>query len=772
MPRPKVSFLPYFAGSVSTHPLEWLDSLALSAREIDALLAESEPVRRRVLFERALAASRGRLRALLAEPLMREALFLSKPWLHSRLEASAAAPAPPPDEVTPLERQLARHLAGACSGASSSQLQGAGLLARVDSRQAARLRARRPLRGDIVRRRRTGPAPALLRRLAAGLSSGEARWHVKPRANPTWHEDPEDSSKLLFRRVDAEGRGALCRVPRHGLVAAFLEEAAPRSRTARALVSRVRQRFPELARSDAEAFYDRLCEQGLLIGRVEPPFDEPDGLGYLLRWLSRLPAAARRPGALGDLRRARSELARLDRAPAEPWERRRARYERALARLEAHSAPCPDAWRGASPWVVDAAADWELTLGAPALAPMREAVEALLGIFDSARDRRFMLRPFYEALRAAFPGRASAPLTELYRVERDASSKERLLLDSPEHAGPLERLRALYSRANGAQVLELSPERLRELALGEEGRSPWGAGRLVLQLGEEPGSAELSLETVYASASKDLSSWRAPGAPAGRLAAATRGHYRWLRGKTGDRLAHAIYGVLDRNTHDSWFRLAHERVVELDGPPSAGARRLAARELELAFDDRCRSLALRERASGERLRPTYDGLTKPATELDPCAELLYALSVAETPCVSCSFALPLAVGAVRRLPALALGGTRLTPRGWLVPAEELVPRAEASACEELVRRERWRREKGLPRFALVYPRAGARRSGELVDFQSPYSCAHLRELASSFWPPGTELILEDASFEGRALRSRSGQRHAHELRAGFRWEHA
>lgn len=730
----------------------------------------------RSLFEAGLAKARAELAAALSDPFVREAVYLSHQGMWESLLRYLER-----GDDRKFERHISSHIARACTKTVPRGLLTAVRLGELDPASPEPVAFRRDGDGRGVFRRRTMVSLVTMRRIAAELSwQTPAFRHVVPRVNPTLREDPAEPGKLLYWRAGA-GEETLCRLPKNELIAAFLAEARPRTRTAAELLAAVGARFEELSGEQAESFYRQLCEKGLLVGTLEIPFSEIDGLAHVLGWLESLPADSRPEAALRDLREVREQLAALDAGAGEPEAVRLGRYARAMELLDRHySHPAEQPLQAFQAFVVDGLSPWRPVLGAPALARLRELWEQLVSLQADRAPRVSVKDNLYYSLRACCGGRDDASILELVdpaapgREERSAGSPRKIPAPAP-----------------------VAPSVFRELA-GQAPR-PSFDGRPALALPpaaktqpEQPGEGYFTLQFARGGAG----AWHAvmhqssPGLASGFL----RWHHLFegtgfvdaLKRLVIDAPAPTAAGekavkaapLYHHGTHTdtaSCLPSLYPYEIELNGPPSRYPveRIIPIGQLRLAVSHSSREIGLVWAAEGGRrpVMPLYDGLL--SAGVDPAMKALRMFSMfsrsGSVLGVNPRWAMQGDGEAEPRpplhAPRLELAGVSACREIWALPVDEL-REAPSDLWGRWVGFRRFRRARGLPRRVFVRGWE-ARESPLYLDFENPFLIDALAaELERDAQPREFQEMLP--APESFLLRGEGG-RYAHELVVGWTW---
>ncbi|WP_223643410.1 lantibiotic dehydratase [Corallococcus sp. EGB] len=288
-------------------------SLAAPAPELEAALG-----RDRLLL-------RERLRAVMARPEVREALFLASPSLEEHLPAWTSAPESPHGEK--LERTLVRYWQRMSARATPFGLFAGNSLGLFAPATRLRLSARETYRRHT--RLDTDYVDALMEKLAGLPALREA---LRYRPNSSLYRAAGRLRYAESRRDGGSRTHQLVGVEPTPYLEATLERAragASLSSLARALV----EADAEVSLDEATEYVDMLVESQLLVPDLAPPVTGPEPLHALLAHLESVPAMRESHRVLEHVQRALTEL---EGSPpgAEP-----ARY-RALARgLEALPSP-------------------------------------------------------------------------------------------------------------------------------------------------------------------------------------------------------------------------------------------------------------------------------------------------------------------------------------------------------------------------------------------------------------------------------------------------
>ena len=431
-------------GAGLTSPLAGDETLAA------ALAADRERVRRQ-------------LRNIVAQPEVREALFVASPSLYEALPLWLESPES--ERGLKIERSLVRYVARMCGRATPFGLFAGCTVGRVDVGGTTVLR----LSGVAAHRRHSRLDMDYLVAVCAALSADpELRQRLRYRPTSTLYRAAGRLRYVQARLVD----GARS----HHLVAvepsAHLETALQRARDG-ATVAQISAAVAVAAateESEARMFVEELIGRQLLISELDPPITGPEPIDAIVRVLDGHRAAA-------PLAAARDALAALDEtSPGADVERYRA-VATSLARL-------PVAVEVSRLFQVDLVthAD-EATLGGAVIAEVARAVELLRRM----TRRRDPLRRFREAFERRY-GSALMPLADVLdeeagigfrRSEAPAADASPLLAGLPFKQssaardvvwGDAERLlldKLLSAAGRGVRELALTDEDLERLAAAD-----------------------------------------------------------------------------------------------------------------------------------------------------------------------------------------------------------------------------------------------------------------------------------------------------------------
>lgn len=307
-------------------PLLPFDELLAWGRGLSAsgALTSSTPELEAAL-QRDRALLRERLRAVIARPEVREALFLASPSLEEHLPAWTSAPGSPHGEK--LERTLVRYWQRMAARSTPFGLFAGNSLGKLTATTQLRLPARETYRRHT--RLDTDYVDALMEQLsrlpelreALGYWPNSSLYRVAGRLR--YAESRRDGGSRTYQLVGVEPTPYL---------EATLERARAGASLA-ALVQALVDADPDVSREEATEYVDMLVEHQLLVPDLAPPVTGLEPLRELLTRLEPVPAMAGTHRVLQDVQRA---LTALDGSPpgAEP-----SRY-RALARgLETLPAP-------------------------------------------------------------------------------------------------------------------------------------------------------------------------------------------------------------------------------------------------------------------------------------------------------------------------------------------------------------------------------------------------------------------------------------------------
>lgn len=291
----------------------WPGGLAMKWQRLAEALVAAR-ARAKVEFEAALGRSAGKLRELLSDEFLQDSLYFSS---QGQAVAAASYAAGETSQkrakyARQLERGLTEHLVRGSFNTTPRELMAGVGLAQYEPGGAALAH------GQSVpfERRRAYLSRPVLERLARVCSS--VPWRaVVPRANPTLSVS---EGKLRFWAAPPDGGAErLLGLPADDLILRFVEACGPRELTAEQVVNLVyEKKGGALAREELEGFYLKLCKAGVLIGHLEIPYEEHDGLAFLSSWLERqLPCEER-----ARLLRIQEELALIADPQVSPREKR------------------------------------------------------------------------------------------------------------------------------------------------------------------------------------------------------------------------------------------------------------------------------------------------------------------------------------------------------------------------------------------------------------------------------------------------------------------
>jgi hypothetical protein len=271
------------------------------------------------LFNDEFLKLRKKLHETAAKPLVQAGTLFSSESLYSGVQRYLKSSIVEKREkkVRQLERSFTEHLSRACGKTTPRGLL-TGVALRKWTDQNLNLKS-----SEI--KRRTLLNLGLARAIAFNLSGRDGLWqNVVPRPNPTalirngvvqfqkvnWLE--------TFRRPSGEIIAAPSALRVNDLIAAFLEITSSRKLSAREVLDTVSEKFTnDISMPELTQLYRRLCETGLIIGNLEIPFEERDGLTYLIKWLANHPGDETSKNVLGELRRLTDLLQKTDATPLE-----------------------------------------------------------------------------------------------------------------------------------------------------------------------------------------------------------------------------------------------------------------------------------------------------------------------------------------------------------------------------------------------------------------------------------------------------------------------
>lgn len=248
------------------------------------------------------AALRADLRALLEDPVIREAIFVSSPELATNLDAWLADPAHP--ETRDLEQAVVRYVSRMAGRATPFGLMSGIAVGTVapatELALAARDDYRREIRLDNDYLVNACAAISALPEIRAGLryrpnsslylSAGRLRYlEARLGAMRSYHLVVVEPSDYLMAVIDRARAG----VSVADLVAVLMED-------------------PDVGTDDAEGFVAQLIDTQVLVPDLEPPVTGPEPVGPIVERLRELPAAARFADALDTARR---EIAAIEALP-------------------------------------------------------------------------------------------------------------------------------------------------------------------------------------------------------------------------------------------------------------------------------------------------------------------------------------------------------------------------------------------------------------------------------------------------------------------------
>ena len=762
-------------GGVSAPLAESVRSWNAEARERRALVERARGAYGAELRERCR-----RLREILGEPLVDEGLRLSSPELHAAARRYAASRDEGKD-FRAIENSVVEHLTRACAKPTPRGVLTGLVLGRpADGRRTEAGLTPLPGAGALARRRSLLAWPHA-RELARLVSSRGSAWrHVVPRANPTWRAV---DGKLAFWRRDA-AEEVQCRLPSHPLIESFLEACGPRRLKAGELLERVGREHEEYDADELAAQYRRLCEIGLLHGHLEIPFAEIDGLAFAAGWLESVPANDRDDEALGRLRRARAALERVD-AGAAPADAAYAEFAAELAPLLPGRDLSP-----ARALVVDSVAPWRSPeLPETLCRAAGRAVELLRRLGETTPPRRSIGERMSARLAERFPGRSSVPLLDLYGGESEADfiappEADAETAGSGEPVALLAALAAEREKGAGAPLreLRLSREELEAVLPRRLPHASEASGCLLFHVrAPAPGSSDpvqVVCHDVWPSVFS-LSRWfHLFGAEEAALTEPLELFARrWAERKAPALLAAALYGYDLQADTAGWHPSYFEGELELAGVRSSlpAGSLPPLRELRLAWDAAAGTARLEwERGSScRRVFPVI--VSSLQTRQDRWLELVRLLGSAGAGRSSYPRALKFTrtPPPAAHLPRVVVDGDIVLLRElWRLRREEF-PDIDKSADWELFERvNRWRLERGMPRFVFATWLPKEAKFIErpfLVDFHDHF---HLRNLASVLRKAALEdaFVLQEMLPEpDRLWTEKPGARFTHELAAPFRW---
>jgi lantibiotic biosynthesis protein len=336
--------------------------------------------------------ARARLRAVVARPEVREALFLASPSLDDALDVWMQAP--DSERGRKAERTLVRYFARLCGRATPFGLFAGCALGRVDVRAGES-------RLSLAPRARFGRHTRLGMDYLFALGESLAR---DPELQPRLRYRPNSSlyraaGRLRYVEAQLNGKSRAYRlvaVEPSEYLDATLKHAQNGATAAQLAAELARQAAVD--EDEARAFVDELAAQQLIVADVQPPVTGPEPIFALLR---RLEGHAAAP----PLARVRDGLAAID---AEPLGTPPARYRRLAEELR----PLPLPVELPRLFQADLVMRGDFVLGAAAMAELERGV-ALLQRLTPPRDP---LRRFRRAFVARYEA-AEVPLSDVLDEE-------------------------------------------------------------------------------------------------------------------------------------------------------------------------------------------------------------------------------------------------------------------------------------------------------------------------------------------------------------------
>lgn len=738
---------------------------------------------------------RARLRDILLTPLVQEGILLASQELHAAVKKQLAASEGSSEEKEDgrnLESSVVEHLTRACCKPTPRSVL-TGLVLGAPAAAAGRSDITQRLAGvGRIGRRKTLLAWPQVREIARTLSrQGQAWRYVVPRPNPTWRRQ---RGHIIFWRRDAKEE-VHCRVPRHPLIEAFLDLTQRRRLRAEEIIDRICAEYKaDYSRAEIEDRYHALCGLGLLIGHLEIPFIEIDGLNYLIGWMEVLPEEAKDEQALLSLLRIRQLIEALDGAASPQrdgsWE---ALYQDVQNELKAllPGQPLPVA----KSLVVDCVGPWSpLQLDAELCETLGRTIEILqrLGEQGSA-GRATVSERMLSRLTARFPRKSSLPLLEFYDCKSeedylDCGNGDAAENPAPHAPAPLELLtRWIQEREREAgspiHEMQLSRQKLEELVPRRSEKGLDGSGCLLFHLQATSqadvlsGNYQIICHDVWPNP-LSISRWfHAFGDDSQRPKLALSEFVRQLvRRNKQTLLAPAIYGYDLLTDTAGWHPSYFDHEIELTSVRShlPASSILPLKDLYLRWNKGSGRVGLywRTRRRWKQVTPVVASSLQ--TRQDAWMELIRILSSTNT-CSSHIHAFkftrhPPPVG---HLPRIVIDGKIVLLRElWCFQRTEMPDIGQRSEWELFELFNRWQLQKGLPRFVFVtwFPKGGASLERPfMIDFQNPF---HLRTLASYLRRSSAMdrfAVQEMLPGPGQLWTGEPQSHHTHELVAPFHW---
>ncbi|HUP57441.1 MAG TPA: lantibiotic dehydratase [Bdellovibrionota bacterium] len=639
-------------------------------------------------FEAETRGTRGELRNVLANPRIQEGILLSSESLYEGVKRYLAAGSEGEGDSTKQQRQLERsaieHLArAACKTTPRGLLCGIGV-ARWSDRKGERVSE------PPGPRRRTLLTLSAVRKLAGKMSAPSALWqHVRCR-----------SGTALQETGDAPVAA----------VAHFLEAVASRRATAREVIDAVWARMGKRhERQDLVALYHRLCEQGILIGRLEIPFERRDGLGFLIEWLEKIVGCAGEGAGLAGewvtaLTAIRELLHQIDREPDEAVAARFALYEEVrrrylellgeVAKLSLDRLLYVELTPKGMPTTVDAATRKELER-------VIQASHALTGASGFRHDPRVAAREYLPKVEGFPQAPGDVPLASLLACqELPVPLAKNIVITGKER-----RLAQLLceSLESGKNEVDLGETDLVESATDAPPWNDWfGEGVATFQFAGEllvmnpPGDQPFTTLARYEDFHGDE-----------ELISELRRHAEWLKSQADPQAGWA--DVLTQSFTITDTATAHGRVfddcLEVGAVRSEGQSQsvIPLEELWIRVEESRASL-VRKRGAEERFqRLLFSSARGMGNIRSPLMRFLYI--VGQTRSIGLGHWHERALFAVERqtsrLPRVRLGRVVLVKETWRFEAKDLAANDFGEAFETFSRWQGWAEREGLPRYVFV-----------------------------------------------------------------------
>ncbi len=721
-----------------------------------------------VAYRTATDRARERLRSILAEPLVREGIYLSSGELYEAVQGFIAAS--PGKSWRQLERSAFEHLSRSCAKTTPRGVLAGVAIERLGKPTSALL----PKSGDsYISQVRALIHLPVLNKICARISNEGAWRRVIPKINSTlWYEEDR---VVFWKGLGDLGAAAdqKLSLPRSELLDSFITIATRRELTAEKLIDAVSEEMDgEFDAGELEDYYRKLCDRGILEGGLRIPFGTRDGLRYLIEWLESDTNRGEFGPILKSLLRIQGLLREVESAPGSVS--RIESYEKLAALIAGLLGEDRQKFSFSRSIVIDTS---------PAAVETPLDPKTIRSVIDVFRENHFIARAagvnyprkfaawkFIHQLNIAkdLVGKSEMPLRDLIGAETVneiqttkviTNSFGSTLYDWLARVAPADRtdVHSIDLRADG--LLELLTDQPPEVKAAHSwisfrvARGPDGA-RLVVVDGM---SSNMGLH--HARFARLLDD-RACEADLER-------HFEWLRPRYegNRRWTDVLFQSNDVPDTITPFSEHQPYAIELFGARSARP----ASEL-IPFKDVWIDLSVSNEASlfwkkeneNIPLFPYFCSAINTAIAPNPI-HLMTLLGAGTGATLDYWWHMP----ALRHIPRLTIDDTVIRRETWNVPVSEV----RALACDDgwkaLVEIDRWRRSLNMPRYVF------ARTSGTrpfFVDFLGPLALDVLFSTLQTH-PDSTNLqITEMLPSPENEWRSVDGRRLATEFVLGVQWE--